>query len=1293
MPENTILIQQPFNGLSDDLAFGDQNPNTTREALNVRGIDPVNGRRRMAQRSGLSAYNTNVIETNASKKIQDLNHLIVDNRQVSYANITNGQEEVVWSLLTDQQENLIDVRVDRQGNAYFLDVANRITKVNKDGNICFSIAVPVPDSQHKCQRVWVDDQDGIYTGVHRGGDQESCRLWKFEGADDGSTYRQVFQIDVPYYVKAIRTFNDLMIVALDDDTHFRARLRAYSEIDSSEPQLEWEQVDNIPWLITDMSIHPVSGDIFISAASTEEVAGFGAWPDPEAQPPRAPNSARTWPTAVDQDPIELIRNQISESAAKQVWAWYKAEDIRAEDTASGRLEDGAEVLVWRDSSGNGRHLYANSGEGDSGPTLTFNGLGFKAAVKFNGTDQSMVSGKHMGAQIEMLESQRTFLPAYTGCVFNFFGLFQPVVETNIGTIIYQTNDTASGSTHFALYANRTEGNTGALAQAGAMSVFDDTLLGTIQATNGLSNHPEYYNWISGSNLLTDGSMLIHCTMNGNVSGSKRGLFRVNGLSGNNNLGVSNGDDGYDSAPFETRTGPTYLGKDGAAGTDYYHGEVSEMIFFHGNAIDTNTVTNLFAANTNNQFGFIEGISHGVGEDVEAYFVYKYGKQEAGLGASHPFIPDPASDIGGPPPDGSGDFNRILTGHGVVAKYSPEGRLVWATTEWDVSATRKGGFGYGLAVTESNLLFSIGKDINNTNDSVDLRRIVDSGSTFSHSGDAWETNIGAKIGDIASNSPAPVMDVDKFGNVYVAYKTASTNSVLAYTKDGTNILSYSPASAGLCVAVAVDDNIPDYGLAGITNNIAENIFLATEVGNSLNAYRSKLVKVASSTGSARTFKNVAVSDGRIITFEAGAAQATQIAGAPHFSTGTNTSPYVQSAVLFQKLYITDGERYRVYDPAASTNGTVSGYDATSCGQAPPRRRLIEAWRDRIVLARGPDDPHVWDMSAYGDPNNWDFFPPVPNVTMAISGTTDGGPGPCPDIINSMVPYSDDVLLFGGDHTIYALVNDPAQNGRFDLVSDITGMAFGRPWAKDPNGVLYFFGSRGGLYRMVPGGLPDRVSRHRIERRLQDIDLENVYIRLAYNYRDEGIHIFQCPFGVGGTSLKHWFYDIKNDAFWEDQFGTTSDTDSQPTSVWVIDGDEVSDRVLLFGCEDGFVRKWDEDSKNDETATAIDSYVTLGPLGGQIPGYETQFSGLTAVMGQTDDGGRYELFANEEPSTIGVSVREGVLVPGRNPPRWDRVTGPYCWLRLRNSALDQRWSLERAHIQAAPAGLARPRTVGS
>jgi hypothetical protein len=123
---------------------------------------------------------------------------------------------------------------------------------------------------------------------------------------------------------------------------------------------------------------------------------------------------------IDQTPPELVRKQLGEEEARQLWSWYRADRITEEDVAGGKLEDNAEVLVWRDVSGNDRHWYANSDEGDRGPSIFLRGPGVRPTLKFNGSDQSMVTGLNNGTERAFRHSQKTAIPGYTDCLFHLF---------------------------------------------------------------------------------------------------------------------------------------------------------------------------------------------------------------------------------------------------------------------------------------------------------------------------------------------------------------------------------------------------------------------------------------------------------------------------------------------------------------------------------------------------------------------------------------------------------------------------------------------------------------------------------------------------------------------------------------------------------------------------------------------------------------------------------------------------------------------------------------------------------
>lgn len=405
------------------------------------------------------------------------------------------------------------------------------------------------------------------------------------------------------------------------------------------------------------------------------------------------------------------------------------------------------------------------------------------------------------------------------------------------------------------------------------------------------------------------------------------------------------------------------------------------------------------------------------------------------------------------------------------------------------------------------------------------------------------------------------------------------------------------------------------------------------------------------------------------------------GYDRLDTSTN---YFQTAVGFEKAYIADGVAYWEYDPkddATNPAGKMQRLVGTALAPVPPRCALIETWRDRLVIARDPYDPGRWHMSAVGDPKNWNFAPSVLTAGDAASSTNTQA-GRAPDIINSLVPWTDDTMLFGGDSTIWLLNGDPLSSSAvFDLVSDEIGMAFGRPWCKDPEGGLWFMSNGTGLFYMQRGAQPVRISMGRIEAQLRGIDLSTHYIRLAWNQVDEGVHIFQMPFGAGGTIVDHWFFEVHSQAFHKDVFGAAADL-IQPTAACRINGDSPNDRTLLIGCEDGrlrvlpssFTSSIKSDRKTLTTNVAIDSYTTIGPLINSPYQAASQMTEFGAVLGSSLDGCRFEFFSTDDPAVLGDPVAVGNLRPGRNDRHLVRLSGDHLFLRLRNASVEEAWAWE-------------------
>jgi hypothetical protein len=340
------------------------------------------------------------------------------------------------------------------------------------------------------------------------------------------------------------------------------------------------------------------------------------------------------------------------------------------------------------------------------------------------------------------------------------------------------------------------------------------------------------------------------------------------------------------------------------------------------------------------------------------------------------------------------------------------------------------------------------------------------------------------------------------------------------------------------------------------------------------------------------------------------------------------------------------------------------------------RIIERWHGRIVLSGVTGDPNNWFMSAVDDPYDFNYFPDAISPTMAVAGNNSDA-GLMGDVITALIPYTNDVLLMGGEHTIYRMSGDPADGGRIDLVSDITGIAFGRAWCKSPEGTIYFMGSRGGIYRIDPqGGLPQRLTAQTIDERLADVNMDTNSFRLVWDDRHICVRIFITPKSGGSTT--HYTWDVRNQAWWPTVFGNTN---HNPFAVLLLSGYSATDRAVLMGGQDGYIRLFDPDAATDD-GTAIDSYVYLGPF------TNTLFQEFQATLGNTSERVQWSIHEaqNLEDALAAPAATSGRWNSGRNRSQWPRRYVRSGYIRL---GATTRWSMERviAKIEQGSVGRGR------
>lgn len=364
-----------------------------------------------------------------------------------------------------------------------------------------------------------------------------------------------------------------------------------------------------------------------------------------------------------------------------------------------------------------------------------------------------------------------------------------------------------------------------------------------------------------------------------------------------------------------------------------------------------------------------------------------------------------------------------------------------------------------------------------------------------------------------------------------------------------------------------------------------------------------------------------------------------------------------------------------------------YPDGSSGTMPTNAYLVTVYRGRLVLAGNPKYPNQWYMSRIADP--FDFLYGADDPMSAVAGNN-ADAGQCPDIVRALISFHDDYLIFGGASTIWILRGDPVSGGSLDNLSDTTGMFGDKSWCYDDSRNMYFWGS-GGIYKLASDfssilnltelDLPDIVND-------EAADPSTHRITMGYDKKRHGLVIAITLLADGTNS--NYFYSFKTQGF----FPETYPNECGVYSMLYYDANDPAYADLLFGCKDGYVRKFINSGKNDDigpTDQAISSYVTypIFPLAetddeGRLVELVFDIAGAASGGDFTDsDAISYELHTGDTAEDVLESIRDGDTAftsgtytgPGRQNKSRPRMRGVFAGLKIYNSTASQFWAMNR------------------
>ncbi len=1301
-----IPLVFPMGGRLDSRAHSDHPELYTRSARNVCARDPVTGKLRGAQRPGLSKWNPNLI---GSTRIKALASTAIDDRKLEYT-FSAGTESVLWDETTPSKSDCLDGKTDAFGNVYALDGNAGIVKMNSAGREVMKIALPVADPNHIVRALWVDESGRIFAGVSAGGDVLTASIWCILQLED-SQYFILWTLTPGAYTEELRVYRGSQLYAAHNyPQENRARVLIYENI-GLDP-VETKRVESLAYPINGMDV--LDGALYCTSPDNlGDVHTASAGVDEQYRPGH-PTQRGFHAPLVAWTPWQL------DNARRRIHAWYDAADIDTTDLEQAgdipTLDEGQQVLRWRDRSGNNRHWYSGvlATAGEAGPTYAKVGPGGLPAVRFQNVGmvkQSLVTEQNASITKNTADQQRTAIPAHEGAMWAMFILLRPQVDDVVGTdprvVFYAENDATVGTPGpHGLWINRACGATqpGTFA-ATALSYFaktdaaDDGACATADQAAG-------YTYTNSPTRFTD-TVLVTVLWDGAIDSAggttkTRCLFRVNGHPIDRFTGLA----------FQSLKA-NYLGYAPTVATavaNRFNGEICEMLVVgRRDRFDDTTEPKVL---THDLIDFNEDFPAGLDQTdhelarIESYMMHRRGIGHA-LGATALWAhfygtgdPTVAGSSSPPDYDGAGRstaLEELLKRYPLATKHDDQGRLLWVcneSTHPDTGANR-GDIGYGVRARKIESdgkvhVWMVGPDaVQATTGDVAVRKVIDLGASFSgaQADGAWRHKF---TSNRTYDYLYPRMAADEFGNLYLPYfetGAAAEWSLLAFKKDpdGGGLAQVLvdfllPASQQAhAVAVPHDSLNPDYR-TDLATKMAEHVYIFTRNESvAANPTVHKLRLVTSNplaSGSPRSVHTIAVveDDIRLVT---AASSAIPTGGSAVIDA---TSQYIQAFRAGDDIVILDGKNYFAYK---IRDGTVEPLVSTSAGEIPPRAQLAMYWRHRLVLGRFADKAGNYAASKLGDIRNWNQRPgslptgeQIQTSTQAFSGAGTRA-GEAEDSIVALIPVWDDLAFIVCESRILRLTGDPQDGGNIHKVTDSMGGVFGDSWCKDQSGRVFMFGNAPpGLYMLQAEGDPVPLSRHTLEEsEFADIDFAEHRIVLAWNPIRRGVHIWRVAWSTS-TVVDHWFWEEKTHRFvrqppiWTERYGLAG---LQPTAYAYLGGDDT--RGLLVGCEDGYIRMIDPAAVSDD-GTLIDSFVVFGPITPPgSTGLEYRIIEVSIELADDQSGARLEVFGGETADTLGPALWARDLQPGLNVLRV-RVKAARIWLRLRGVGL-KRWAYEAGH----------------
>jgi len=327
------------------------------------------------------------------------------------------------------------------------------------------------------------------------------------------------------------------------------------------------------------------------------------------------------------------------------------------------------------------------------------------------------------------------------------------------------------------------------------------------------------------------------------------------------------------------------------------------------------------------------------------------------------------------------------------------------------------------------------------------------------------------------------------------------------------------------------------------------------------------------------------------------------------------------------------------------------------------------------------PHQWFATRVNDP--LDLLLVVDDVASAQNSQSTKQAGLVGDHNIAFIPYKGNTQVFGCLNSMYVMRADPAKGGFFTTLSDTTGIFSHESWCWDDKNNLYFMGFDG-IYALsadaiMQGAPPTNLTKEHVPKLVSNMNLNRRTDRVVMRYDKDRYGIVVSTVQRDGKWKAVFWLDLRKGGVFPEDYAE----DHIPTALAYFDARTAGERTLLAGCNDGYIRKWDESEKSDDDSTAIESEVLIGPISGNQTRSKVGVNEVSVKTGIDTDAVTVSLYsgvtaekviknvADDESPRVAKSFAVDKLLPSIRQNIEDGAVG----IKLSNTTADSSFSIEK------------------